>query len=90
MSLSERAGQLDALADGQEAQGVLGALQQASAHCEEVGSQAAGIIGDLPAGNEANGVWQQVKSQIDDTVGMAAMAIQRLHDIAQNVRSAGS
>lgn len=90
MSLSEKAAQLEALADGQEVQGVLGALQQAAQTAETVGQQASGIIGDLPAGDEANGVWQQVKQQIEETQKMAAAAAQKLKDIAARVRAAGS
>lgn len=90
MSLSEKANQLDALADGQEVQGVLGALKQAAQTAETVGQQAAMIIGDLPAGNEASGVWQQVMQQVGETHQVAMAAAQQLKDIAARVRAAGS
>lgn len=90
MSLSEKAAQLDALADASDVQSVMGALAQASQAAENAGQQAAAIIGDLPAGQEAYGVWQQVKQQIDETQNMAGAAAQRLKDIAAAVRAAGS
>lgn len=90
MSLSEKAGQLEALADGAATQEVLAMLTQASQKAEEVGQQAHAIIGDLPAGNEANGVWQQVKQQVDEAQQIAQAAMMKLKDIAAAVRAAGS
>jgi hypothetical protein len=92
MSLSEKAAQLDALSDGQEVSALRAAIQQAADACEAIGQQAAGIIGDLPAGQAANAAWQEAKNELLNSLtnGAVAAAPAKLAEIASAVRQAGT
>lgn len=90
MSLSEKAAQLDAIADGQTVGSVWAALQAAMDLAEQVGQEAAAVIGDLPAGADAQAAWQQVKSSIEGLHPQVGAAMNRLKDIANAVRNAGA
>jgi hypothetical protein len=87
MSLSEKALQLDLVADETSQQVNLGAAIQA---CEDAATRAQGIIGDLPAGGAAQEVWMNARTQVEAAAAAVAAAVNKTREIAQAVRNAGA
>lgn len=87
MSLSEKAAQLDGLAE--EAKQAI-SVQAVVEACQAYGERAAAIIGDLPASRAAMDTWRVAQEQANNTFQAVNVAVEKLHEIANAVRQAGS
>jgi hypothetical protein len=104
MSLFEKAGQLSSLVSGSDMAGVDSAVHEADdkfdqvmAGLEAIRNAASGIIGDLPANHEIQGMLQQAidesgtaKQAIIRVIEAVTAARERMTAIASQVQSAGS
>jgi len=90
MSLSEKAGQLENLANGAKFAEVHQALSLVKEKLDYVATNAHGIIGDLPAKAQITNTIEAVKAAIDQNSQGVEQIKQTIMDTANRVRQAGA